>query len=115
MKFPSQWACSGLLRGGGADDVDPVQFRLRGDFVLVPPPRKAPVCDVGDEVLADLAFVDDLADVDPDLVGVFQPARGRLRGDLFQYFLGGGQQGFALAARCAASAGLRQQISRSPG
>src|SRR3974390_2080019 len=80
-------------RGGGADDVDPVKFGLGGDFAFVAAELEPAVCDVGDEVLADFALVDDLAHLDPDLVRVFQPPGGYLDGDFLQLFFGRLEQG----------------------
>ena len=60
----------------------------------------------GDEVLADLALIDDLADLDADLVGVVQPARLDRRPDFAQFFLGGGQQGFALGGALGGQRGI---------
>src|SRR5208282_4107545 len=96
-------AAAEFISGGrSADDVDSVQRRLRADFFLIAPEFQLAVCDAGDEVLADLAFIDDLA----DLVGVFQPARLNRRPDSVQFFLGGGQQGFALGGALRGQRGI---------
>ena len=58
---------------------------------------KWPAADVEEVVLAHLAPVDDLADPDPDLVGVDEPAGGDRGDDLAEVGVGGGQQGGALA------------------
>ncbi len=69
-------------------------------------------------MLADFALVDDLADFDPDLAGAFQPGRGHLRCDLFQFCLGGGQQGFALGGALGGQRGVAaadQPLARVAG
>ena len=105
----------GVCGDRGADDVDPVGGRLGLDGGLVAAPGDPPVADVQDEVLGDLALIDDLPGGDTDLVRVLDPPGGDPGGDLAQVGLGGGSSSSRVRARLAASNGFRQAISRSPG
>ena len=58
-------------------------------------------------MLADLAPVDDLADLDPDLVSVCQPARLDRLPDFAQFFLGGFQKGLPPGCALRGQRGIR--------
>ena len=73
------------------------------------------VGDGGVEVLAHLVFPDGLADGLTDLAGAGQGAAGDPVGDAGEVFSVAASSAWRLRARSAASAGLRQAISRSPG
>ncbi len=69
-------------------------------------------------MLADLALIDDLADLHPDLVSVFHPARLYRRPDFAQFFLRGFQQGFAFGGALAGQRGIAaadQPLARVSG
>jgi hypothetical protein len=60
----------------GADHVDAVESCFGGYLALIPVIREGVVGDGGDEMLADLVFVDDLSCCDADLVGSAQATCG---------------------------------------
>ena len=75
----------------GSDHIDAIECCFGGDFGCVAVISKGVLGDCGDEVFADLVFVDDFPDRDTDPVGPAKSTRRHRRGDLVQLLLGGVQ------------------------
>ena len=57
-----------LGRFAGADDIDPIQFGLKFNGVLLPLPFEMPVPDVQVEMFGHLVMVDDSSYLQPNLI-----------------------------------------------
>src|ERR1700756_341771 len=89
-----------LGRNRGADDVETVKTRFRGNFRRVAPEAEVAISDVDDEVLAHLAAVQHRANRQADLGGLAQPnlaLAADTRLDARQLAFGSDQQVLALA------------------
>ena len=64
----------GVLADAGQDDVDPVEVGLGVYLLLIAAEGERGISDLAEEMLADLAFIDDLPDSLPDCPRAFQPA-----------------------------------------
>ncbi len=100
---------------GGAQHVEAVQGGLGVDLVLLAGNSQAVIGDGDGEVLAGLVGADDLAGLDPDLPApASRPARTRVMRGASSFSVAASSSS-RVRARSAASAGLRQAMSRSPG
>src|SRR5713226_9640783 len=109
----SRWEMGG--RDGGAQHVEPVQGGFLVDLGLVAGNGQRGVGDGDAEVLAGLVFADHLADGHADLARAGQPSSLDAGDDGASSFSVAASSSSRVRARSAASRGLRQAISRSPG
>ena len=98
-------------RHAGADHVEAVQGRLGVDAGLVAAVGEVALLDGEFEMLADLELGDDLADLEADAGGAAQGPPDALGGgdDRVEQFLGGLQQGLALAGALGGQQGVAAQ------
>ena len=98
-------------RHAGADHVEAVQGRLGVDAGLVAAVGEVALLDGEFEMLADLELGDDLANSEADAGGAAQGPLGALGGgdDRVEQFLGGLQQGLALAGAFGGQQGVAAQ------
>ena len=99
----------GMLGGeAGADDIEAVEGGFSGDGVLVPLEGEVALLDVGEEVLAHLAPVEDAGGGDGDGFG-FSEGSGLPLGALLEFFelgFGGAEERFALSGAFGGDAGF---------
>jgi hypothetical protein len=103
-----------LGANGGADDVQPVQGRLRGDGLGVAGERETIIGNVQDVVLGHLVPADDPPDPHPDLAGTGK-APGIGGDDLGQLNIGGFQQCQAFAGLLGGQGGVTARDQAFPG
>ena len=99
----------------GAQHVDAVERGLGFDLFGLALVGEAGVGDLDVEVLLDLVALERRADREADLVGAAKRAALDALGDLCSPRSVAASSSSRLRARSAATSGLRQTISRSPG